>query len=126
MKELDGFNIPDWSPTVDGTCASDPTSSAQAADRGWWTCGSHTRDTDITACPDKLTWGVSFDDGPGPYTQHLLDYLDEEKLKATFFVVGSRVIERPNVLIEEYMTGHEISVHTWSHPVCLNYLLVLC
>eukprot|EP00914_Ancora_sagittata_P000850 GHVO01002263.1.p1 GENE.GHVO01002263.1~~GHVO01002263.1.p1 ORF type:complete len:302 (-),score=18.02 GHVO01002263.1:227-1132(-) len=35
---------------------------------------------------------------------------------ATFFTVGSRVIERPDVLREEYMAGHEISVHTWSHP----------
>ena len=42
---------------------------------------------------------------------------------ATFFVVGSRVIERPAVLIEEYMAGHEISVHTWSHRVCI---VVLC
>jgi peptidoglycan/xylan/chitin deacetylase (PgdA/CDA1 family) len=39
---------------------------------------------------------------------------------ATFFVVGSRVIERPDVLIEEYMAGHEISVHTWSHHVRLD------
>jgi len=30
--------------------------------------------------------------------------------------VGSRVIEYPATLINEYMAGHEISVHTWSHP----------
>lgn len=36
---------------------------------------------------------------------------------ATFFVVGSRVIERPAVVVDEYMQGHEISVHTWSHRV---------
>lgn len=36
-----------------------------------------------------------------------------KKILATFFVVGSRVIERPDVLREQYMTGHEISVHTW-------------
>ena len=70
---------------------------------------------DIVACPDKNTWGVSFDDGPGPFTQYLLNYLEEKDLLATFFVVGSRVIERPTVLVEEYMQGHEISVHTWSH-----------
>jgi peptidoglycan/xylan/chitin deacetylase (PgdA/CDA1 family) len=70
---------------------------------------------DIVACPDKNTWGVSFDDGPSPFTQYLLNYLDEKDLLATFFVVGSRVIERPTVLVEEYMKGHEISVHTWSH-----------
>lgn len=49
--------------------------------------------------------------------QNLLDYLKAKDISATFFVVGSRVIERPNVLVEEYMSGHEISVHTWSHKV---------
>ena len=46
----------------------------------------------------------------------MLNYLDQKDLTSTFFVVGSRVIEYPNVLREEYMSGHEISVHTWSHP----------
>lgn len=115
LKELDGFNIPALSPTINGSCLLDPGNAANAASRGWWTCGGYTRDTDITACPDKYTWGVSFDDGPSPYTQYVLSYLDEKDLSATFFVVGSRVIERPNILIEEYMAGHEISVHTWSH-----------
>ncbi|KAF8630464.1 hypothetical protein AX15_002913 [Amanita polypyramis BW_CC] len=115
MKELEGFNIPSFNPTADGSCVGDPAAAAQAATRGWWTCGGYTRLTDITACPDKLTWGVSFDDGPAPYTQTLLNYMNTKKLHSTFFVVGSRVIERPQVLLEEYMSGHEISVHTWSH-----------
>lgn len=115
MQELNGWNIPSWTPTADGSCVEDPAAAAQASDRGWWTCGGYTRSTDITACPEKYTWGVSFDDGPGPYTQTLLSYLTEKAIHATFFVVGSRVIERPAVLVEQYMTGHEISVHTWSH-----------
>ncbi|KAF9054495.1 hypothetical protein BJ165DRAFT_1337898 [Panaeolus papilionaceus] len=115
LKELNGHTIPSFSPTVDGSCGGDPAAAADAANRGWWTCGGHTRDTDIVACPDKLTWGVSFDDGPSPYSINLLTYLDDKDLSATFFVVGSRVIERPNILIQEYMSGHEISVHTWSH-----------
>ena len=49
--------------------------------------------------------------------RQLLNYLDEKQLRATFFAVGSRVLERPNVLIEEYMKGHEIAIHTWAHPV---------
>jgi len=114
MKELEGFNIPDIPPTT-GECAGSPNATANAAANGWWTCGGHTRPTDITACPDKMTWGVSFDDGPSPYTQTLLKYLDEKDLSATFFVVGSRVISYPQILVEEYMSGHEISVHTWSH-----------
>ncbi|KAI6117469.1 carbohydrate esterase family 4 protein [Pisolithus croceorrhizus] len=115
MQELNGFDIPDIPPTADGTCAGDPAAAADAAERGWWTCGGYTRDTDITACPDKLTWGVSFDDGPAFYSKQLLDYLSSINVTSTFFVVGSRVVERPQVLIEEYMTGHEIAVHTWSH-----------
>ncbi|KAF8552420.1 hypothetical protein OG21DRAFT_128302 [Imleria badia] len=115
MTELNGFDVPDIPPTNDGTCAGDPAAAAEAASRGWWTCGGFTRDTDITACPNKMTWGVSFDDGPAPYSQELLDYLSSKSLLATFFVIGSRVVERPQVLIEEYMTGHEIAVHTWSH-----------
>ncbi|KAJ6464613.1 carbohydrate esterase family 4 protein [Mycena vitilis] len=116
MKELDGYNIPDLAPTTDGSCANDTAAAADAANRGWWTCGGYTRDTDIVACPDKMTWGVSFDDGPAPYSTNLLTYLAEKNVSATFFVVGSRVIEYPAILINEYMAGHEISVHTWSHP----------
>jgi len=115
MEELNGFNIPDITPTADGTCVGDPAAASQAASRGWWTCGGYTRATDITACPSKLTWGVSFDDGPGFYTQELLNYLASKNLTSTFFVIGSRIVERPQVLVEEYMAGHEIAVHTWSH-----------
>ncbi|KAL1743143.1 carbohydrate esterase family 4 protein [Schizophyllum fasciatum] len=114
MKELDGHDIPDLS-TTDGSCAGSPDAVKDAESRGWWTCGGFTRDTDISACDEKMHWGVSFDDGPGRYTGKVLKYLDESDLHATFFVVGSRVIERPAVLLEEYMAGHDISVHTWSH-----------
>ncbi|KAM5536594.1 hypothetical protein V8D89_009689 [Ganoderma adspersum] len=115
MKELDGHNIPDVAPTVDGECATDPSAAADAKNRGWWTCGGWTSGNDIVACPDKLTWGVSFDDGPAPYCKKVLQYLDDHDLSATFFVVGSRVVSYPNILVAEYMAGHEISVHTWSH-----------
>lgn len=77
---------------------------------------SSARATDITQCPDKGTWGLSFDDGPSPYTPLLLDYLNEKKLRTTFFLVGSRVISRPEMVQAEYMAGHQLSVHTWSHP----------
>ncbi|TFK18270.1 glycoside hydrolase/deacetylase, partial [Coprinopsis marcescibilis] len=36
-------------------------------------------------------------------------------LKATFFVVGSRVYFLPEVLQHEYISGHQIAIHTWSH-----------
>jgi peptidoglycan/xylan/chitin deacetylase (PgdA/CDA1 family) len=110
-----GVAIPSFSPTVAGGC---PTNLQAVADttRCWWTCGGCTRPDDVTTCPDKLTWGLTFDDGPAPYTPDLLNYLDSQNLQATFFVVGSRVISYPATLQAEYMAGHQIAVHTWSHP----------
>lgn len=76
--------------------------------RCWWTCGGCTRPTDIVACPDKLDWGVSYDDGPSPYTPKLVSFLHDHNITATFYVVGSRVISRPEMLQTEYMLGHEM------------------
>ncbi|KDQ19200.1 carbohydrate esterase family 4 protein [Botryobasidium botryosum FD-172 SS1] len=115
LQEIANVNIPNLAPTVDGTCATDAAAAADAQARGWWTCGGYTRPDDIVVCVDKHNWGVTFDDGPSPYTPRLLDYLNQQQIKATFFVVGSRVVTRPNMLQTEYMLGHQISVHTWSH-----------
>lgn len=113
LAELDLSKVPDLSVT-NGSCADNPTEAADKS-RCWWTCGQCVRETDITTCPTKYTFGLSFDDGPSPYTPLVLDYLEVEKLKATFFVVGSRVISRPDMLQLEHAAGHQISIHTWSH-----------
>ncbi|KAF9054494.1 hypothetical protein BJ165DRAFT_722344 [Panaeolus papilionaceus] len=115
LKELDGYYIPNIRPTKGSECALDPEAAADAAARGWWTCGGYTRSTDITHCPNKLQWGVSFDDGPAPHTPRLLQKLKELDVRATFFVVGSRLLDRYGMVVDEYMNGHEISIHTWSH-----------
>ncbi|KAJ7102287.1 hypothetical protein B0H15DRAFT_813999 [Mycena belliarum] len=112
-----GIPIPDIAPTVAGGCPANPVAAADAdKSRCWWTCGGCVQATDITTCPDKLTWGLTYDDGPSPYTPDLLQFLNEKNLKSTFFVVGSRVISFPSFLQTEYMQGHQIAVHTWSHP----------
>ncbi|KAA1468511.1 hypothetical protein DENSPDRAFT_771506 [Dentipellis sp. KUC8613] len=110
-----GVQIPGFSPTVAGGCPANLDAVADTS-RCWWTCGGCTRDTDVVSCPDKLTWGLTYDDGPAPYTPDLLNYLDTVKLTSTFFVVGSRAISYPALLQAEYMAGHQIAVHTWSHP----------
>jgi peptidoglycan/xylan/chitin deacetylase (PgdA/CDA1 family) len=115
LSEIDLSNVPNLSQTVDGSCASDPVIAANTS-RCWWTCGGCTRPTDITSCPTKLDWGVSYDDGPSPYTPKLVNFLHDKNITSTFYVVGSRVISRPEMLQTEYMLGHEISDHTWSHP----------
>ncbi|KAI0067945.1 glycoside hydrolase/deacetylase [Artomyces pyxidatus] len=110
-----GVKIPTFAPTVAGGCPANPAAVADQT-RCWWTCGGCTRQTDVTTCPDKYTWGLTYDDGPAPYTPDLLSYLDQANLKSTFFVVGSRAISYPALLQQEYMGGHQIAVHTWSHP----------
>jgi len=127
MKEIQNIdpNILAIKPTVDGTCANDPTSAADTS-RCWWTCGGCTNSTapyeDIVTCPDKMTWGLTFDDGPAPYTPKVLNFLTSHQLDATFFIIGSRVMERPAILQAEYMLGHQIGVHTWSHSIPLTAL----
>ncbi|KDQ10477.1 carbohydrate esterase family 4 protein [Botryobasidium botryosum FD-172 SS1] len=111
-----GITIPNIAPTVAGGCATNPAAAAAAAQNGWWTCGGHTRPTDIVTCADKMTWGLSYDDGPSPYSTDLVNYLGTQNIKSTFFIVGSRAISRPDILRAEYMAGHQLSVHTWAHP----------
>lgn len=98
-----------------GGCVANPEAVADRS-RCWWTCTGCTRETDITQCPDKNHWGLTYDDGPSFHTSDLLDFLDQNKLKSTFFVVGSRALSFPDILQTQYMTEHQISVHTWSHP----------
>ncbi|KAG9293258.1 hypothetical protein G9A89_010629 [Geosiphon pyriformis] len=82
-----------------------------------WTCTGCTREnSDFTKCPEQKVWGLTFDDGPTLNTIPLLDYLDANNIKATFFVVGSRVIKYPDILKRAVDSGHEIGIHTWSHP----------
>jgi peptidoglycan/xylan/chitin deacetylase (PgdA/CDA1 family) len=98
-----------------GGCVANPAAAADKS-RCWWTCGGCTRSNDVTTCPQKYTWGLTYDDGPAYYTPDLLNYLKQVNLKATFFVVGSRVASFPGLLQQEYLAGHQIAVHTWSHP----------
>jgi peptidoglycan/xylan/chitin deacetylase (PgdA/CDA1 family) len=83
---------------------------------GRWTCSGCTRPIDITTYPDKNTGGLTYDDGPSFYTPNLLSFLAEQSFHATFFTVGSRCLEFPGILQSEHLQGHQIVVHTWSHP----------
>ncbi|KAI0257346.1 hypothetical protein BJV78DRAFT_1116658 [Lactifluus subvellereus] len=117
IKEVmnSGVSIPSFDPTATGGCSANPAAVSDST-RCWWTCGGCTRSTDITTCPQKYTWGLTYDDGPSRYTPDLLNYLSQVNLSTTFFVVGSRALQFSTILQEEYMLGHQIAVHTWSHP----------
>ena len=58
---------------------------------------------------------LTFDDGPSEVTNQILDTLKQEKVKATFFVLGSNVKTLPNVVKRIYDEGHYIANHGYSH-----------
>ena len=60
---------------------------------------------------------ISFDDGPDPrWTPQLLDILKEKGIKASFFVVGQKVENHPELAARIVQEGHEVGVHTYTHP----------
>src|SRR5512135_2813898 len=93
------------------------------------------------AAADQKLIALTFDDGPRPYilygytqpghppTPALLDLLDREKVKATFFVMGWRLLPKTYGNAREFKTdktcldaardlfrrGHEIEDHSFSH-----------
>ncbi len=60
---------------------------------------------------------LTYDDGPNdPYTLHLLDVLAQHNAKATFFLIGKHVRQKPDIVRRIAAQGHEIANHTFSHP----------
>ena len=59
---------------------------------------------------------LTFDDGPSQtVTPKVLDTLKSEKIKATFFLLGSRVELGPDIVKREYEEGHYLASHGYSH-----------
>ncbi len=59
---------------------------------------------------------LTFDDGPGGYTNGLLDGLAARNVKVTFFMVGANADCYPNTVRRAYNEGHQIAQHTYDHP----------
>ena len=71
-------------------------------------------DTAQTINPgDKIVY-LTFDDGPGPYTQKLLDILDKYGVKVTFFTTDAYP-GHEQLIAEEAKRGHTVAIHTFSH-----------
>jgi peptidoglycan-N-acetylglucosamine deacetylase len=66
---------------------------------------------------DPRQIALTYDDGPNdPHTLHLLDVLAERRAKATFFLIGKYVRQRPDIARAIQAAGHAIGNHTDSHP----------
>lgn len=60
---------------------------------------------------------LTFDDGPNdPCTSQVLDLLDRESVRATFFLVGTNVERNPDAVRRMVQAGHAIGNHSYDHP----------
>jgi peptidoglycan/xylan/chitin deacetylase (PgdA/CDA1 family) len=79
----------------------------------------HDEEPTTSACVDEWTIALTFDDGPTPeVTDRLLDILANKSVKATFFVVGSRIETVANgalIVKRTSESGHLVSHHSHSH-----------
>jgi peptidoglycan-N-acetylglucosamine deacetylase len=63
---------------------------------------------------------LTFDDGPNdPHTLKLLDVLAKHNARATFFLIGRYVHQRPDIVREIAQQGHVIGNHTFTHPLLI-------
>lgn len=60
---------------------------------------------------------LTFDDGPGPYTQQLVAQLNKLKAHATFFAVGNQEQYFSEGTVAEIASGDAIGDHTQTHPM---------
>ena len=77
---------------------------------------------DITQCTVQGKVALTFDDGPSEFTSRILDTLDANDVKATFFVVGANgdteglagglYVGDVKRMVAE---GHQVGSHSWSH-----------
>lgn len=75
----------------------------------------------IENCKRPGDFAFTFDDGPNQYTSQLIDYLNKNKVKATFFINGNNFedIREPKwakIVEKAYKSGHQIASHTMTHP----------
>jgi peptidoglycan/xylan/chitin deacetylase (PgdA/CDA1 family) len=94
-------------------------SAAAASYAGYATMspGSQLYGRTLTHGNDPTQMALTYDDGPNdPHTRHLLDVLARHHARATFFLIGKYVRQRPEIARAIQSAGHEIGNHTYSHP----------
>lgn len=57
---------------------------------------------------------LTFDDGPGPYAAQLVDLLKQYDARATFFLIGRKVVRKPRLVRLEASVG-ALGDHSFTH-----------
>jgi len=74
----------------------------------------------VSRGPDTaMSVALTFDDGPGPSTEALLDALAGANARATFFVLGRQVRTYPDLVARMFAEGHQIASHGYDHGILI-------
>ena len=70
--------------------------------------------------PGSKQLALTYDDGPNdPHTLRLLEVLAKRQVRATFFLIGRYVRQRPDIVRELVSAGHAVGNHTFNHPLLI-------
>lgn len=130
------FETPEPTPTMTPTPSPSPEPTGRAL-RAWQVTQNRRAflathppaDGDIEAAmayltidPEKKMVALTFDDGPSNQnTNRILDVLEQNHARATFFVIGKRIADRTEVIARALSLGCEIGSHTWGHSDFTKY-----
>jgi peptidoglycan-N-acetylglucosamine deacetylase len=92
--------------------------------------GARSAEAAINTCPTPKTYvlttvpatfkknvALTFDDGPSPkWTPQVLDILEANHVRATFFMIGQNARANPSLVRRVLAEGHTIGNHSYSHP----------
>lgn len=68
----------------------------------------------------KRQIALTYDDGPNDaHTLRLLEVLAKHEVRATFFLIGRYVQQRPEIAREVVRSGHVVGNHTFTHPLLI-------
>jgi peptidoglycan/xylan/chitin deacetylase (PgdA/CDA1 family) len=71
---------------------------------------------DEVDCSQVKCVALTFDDGPSPFTDRLLQILADNDARSTFFLIGNKVAANPAGAKRIADAGMEVANHTWEHP----------
>jgi peptidoglycan/xylan/chitin deacetylase (PgdA/CDA1 family) len=100
--------------------AQEAAKAAREIEERTWSIGPYAeqvpKEDGVSAgAPVKGLVALTFDDGPGRYTYDVLALLKRYKMKATFFVLGSKAEQDPAALRQMVEEGHVVAAHSWTH-----------
>jgi len=100
--------------------AQEAAKAAREIEQRTWSIGPYAEqvpkeDGIAAGAPVKGLVALTFDDGPGRYTYDVLALLKRHRMKATFFVLGSKAEQDPAALRQMADEGHVVAPHSWSH-----------